>query len=168
MTTYDLNKWVAGDLAERRPAWMRVAYAAPLALAPILFLLDINDYFRFAALEWLEPVMMLGVILGFFMSLGSPFMRHSWRPFRQSGEPLDEREQAIVAGAHARSFHLLLAAVLGGFLYVWLAAKSGWWLPRSGDDVDALFRLFIFTAPILPVVIAEWTTPPLAPGREED
>lgn len=167
---YNLEKWIENEGPVRRKLWLRWAYTAPLVLAPAAFLIGARDGFGSPALAGWESWLWLLAFVAFMLQLVSPFYRDFWRAHKwwRSGDrsALDEREQYIVDRAMIAAFSVLLASLLGMFLYTWMALRWNWWLPGA-DDLGSGFRLFIVTMPSLPIVFAEWMTP-LPPEDEEE
>jgi len=82
---------------------------------------------------------------------------------------LDERQIQARNRAYVWAYRALGTLVTLAALYYMIATDSGWWLPRSWNEVQALFWGVWLLATTLPTAIVAWTEadpPPAEAARE--
>ncbi|WP_448582007.1 hypothetical protein [Thermaurantiacus sp.] len=96
---------------------------------------------------------LLGAVLLFVSSYG--------QLSQKAERELDEREVAVRNRAYVLTHQIMVAALLGAFLWVTLATKLGWWLPGASGTAD-LITAFAMGSMALPAAILAWRDRPLS------
>lgn len=160
---YDFRKWAANDrrqrVRRRSTRWLLVfglVVAVGFAVAQVLLP---HDPGRMVVGN---PGLYMPLILGASLS---PFARETW--FTSRGlAAFDEFERDAMRRAMANGYRTLLILVALVFGWLWLAAASGWPLPRTAYDWSAVGIALTLTGAALPVLFAEFTVP-MPPAGDE-
>ena len=164
---YNSRKWHANSQISRRRRrpWLRW-----FLLLGLLFLLPIPVFDTIRANPAADPMGSPGGFLPLALGLAfSPFARDTWLTAR-GRSVYDEFEQHAMFRATTAAYATLLAIVMAGLAWIWLAGQFGWPAPSTPRAWWDWSIALLFAGIALPVTYAEWMVPmppPLAPGDDD-
>lgn len=109
------------------------------------------------ALYVLVALLALVMLSGFVVLLTS----WVWHAANEPDASLDERQQRIRDRAYLQSYRGLAGLLALVAVYAGIAWDTGWWLPQTENQVQAVVWAVLLITMTLPAAVVAWTEPDL-------